>query len=261
MGVNRMAAATYLYCIVAAPRTPSLRRVPRGLPGTGPVRLVDLPSPRGGRWLVVADAPLARYGEKVLNARLADLAWVSRAAIAHEAVVEAFIGAPAVVPMKLFTMFATDERARSQVAADPSRLDRVLKRVGGHREWGVRVTLNRAKAAPAPLPRGRASGGAGYLAQKKAHRDATAESSRQAKQAASALFEGLAPLASDARRRGTAELPAGGGPLLLDAVFLVRATGEKRFARAVETRARTLAAAGCEVVLSGPWPPYGFVGD
>src|SRR5438045_3748029 len=85
--VNR-GRATYVYCFVVAPKRPRLTRVPAGLPGTGPVRLLDV-GPH--RYLAVADAPLARYGEAAIRRGLADLAWVSRAAVAHEAVVEAFI--------------------------------------------------------------------------------------------------------------------------------------------------------------------------
>jgi hypothetical protein len=89
--------------LIAAIRRPALPRVPAGLPGTGPVRLLDV---NGGvanarrisrrpakQWLAVADAPLARYGEASINRRLSDLDWVSRAALAHESVVESFIGA------------------------------------------------------------------------------------------------------------------------------------------------------------------------
>ena len=54
------AKATYVYCAVQAHRKPNLGRAPSGPPGLGEHRLLD-----GGRglWLVVADAPLSRYGE------------------------------------------------------------------------------------------------------------------------------------------------------------------------------------------------------
>jgi hypothetical protein len=41
-----------------------------------------------GLFLVVADAPLARYGDDAIQRGLSDLDWVSRAAVAHEGVVE-----------------------------------------------------------------------------------------------------------------------------------------------------------------------------
>src|SRR5213083_2095260 len=107
----------------------------------GRVRLLDV---RGGRFLVVADAPLDRYGEDAINRGLSDLNWVSRAAVAHEAVIEAFIAAPAVLPMKLFTIFASDDRAREHMRRDARRIDALIRRVANHQEWGLRVVLDRA---------------------------------------------------------------------------------------------------------------------
>src|SRR5713226_6292630 len=135
---------TYVYCLVAASRPPSLTRVPRGLPGMGRVRLLDVSR---GRFLVVADAPLDRYGEDAINRGLSDLDWVARAAVAHESVVESFIAASAVLPMKLFTIFTSDDRALDHVQRDASRVDALLRRVANHHEWGARVVLDRARAA------------------------------------------------------------------------------------------------------------------
>src|SRR5258706_6060813 len=106
---------TYVYCVIAAARRPRLTRVPPGLPGMGPVRLLDV---EGGLFVAVADAPLNRYSEAAINRGLTDLDWVSRAAVAHEAVVESFITETAVLPMKLFTIFTSDDRAMAHVRAD-----------------------------------------------------------------------------------------------------------------------------------------------
>ena len=68
------ATATYLYCLVQREHAPVLARAPRGLPGTGRVRALDAGD---GLWLVVAEAPLSRYGSAPLEARLRDLEWVA----------------------------------------------------------------------------------------------------------------------------------------------------------------------------------------
>src|SRR5262244_1108927 len=135
---------TYVYCVIAAPRRPRIRRAREGLTGTGPVRVLDVDA---ALFLAVADAPLDQYGEAAIKRGLADLDWVSRAAVAHEAVVEAFGGATAVLPMKLFTIFMGDERVRAHVRHDRQRIAAMVKRVANHQEWGVRVTLDRARAA------------------------------------------------------------------------------------------------------------------
>jgi hypothetical protein len=241
----------------------------------GPVRLLAVGDPRavkrlrsGGlrKWLAVADAPLSRYAEEAINSRLSDLDWVSRAAVAHEGVVEAFIDAAAVLPMKVFTIFTSDERALEHLRGEQGRIDAVLKRVADHREWGVRVVLDRARptvgklAVATPAARGRQSG-IRYLARKKAQRDVAAELAGRASDTLAELYDLLAGQASLAKRRAAGELPVTGGPLLLDAAFLVRASRSARFRSLVAREARTLDREGYRVTLSGPWPAYSFIQD
>lgn len=255
---------TYVYCIVAADRRPSLARVSRGLPGASPVRLVDMAD---GRWLAVADVPAREYGEHRINRRLADLEWVSRAAVAHEAVVESFRSATAVLPLKLFTIFTSDARAVEDLHARRGRIESMIKRVARHDEFGVRVVLDRRKAAAAAQRSGgagapgHAPSGIAYLARKKAQRDAAAELAGHARDTVSDLYDRLAARARLARRRPAAEMPVHGGPLLLDAAYLVPRATAKSFRAEVARAARSLGRHGYDVTLSGPWPPYTFVKD
>jgi hypothetical protein len=216
-----VAAATYVYCLIAASRRPPLSRVPRGLPKLGPVRLLDVGE---GLFAAVADAPPDRCDPAAIK-ELADLARLSRAALAHEAVVESFTSASAVLPMKLFTVFTTDHRAVEHVRAKHRHIATVVKRVAEHQEWGVRVLLDRA-------PSGRS--GIAYLALKKAQRDA-----------GGALYDRLAIRARLARWRPASELPRQA------ASFQALAARE----------CRALAHHGCRASFSGPWPPYSFMQD
>jgi hypothetical protein len=257
------AAGTYVYCVVAADRRPRLTRVPAGLAGTGRLRLLDV---EAGLFVVAADAPLDKYGEAAISRGLANLDWVSRAAMAHEAVVEAFIGETAVLPMKLFTIFMSDERALAHVRADRQRVAAMVKRVANHQEWGVRVILDRTRAAAQQRPkaagRSRAeSSGIAYLAHKKAQRDAAAELATNARQTVAALFDRLSSRARDARRRTASELPMQGGPLLLDAAFLVARARAAAFQTLTAREAKSLERQGYGLTVTGPWPPYTFVQD
>ncbi len=253
--------ATYVYCLVAAARRPRAARAP-GLAGAGAVRLVEQGTAAGSRlqkWLVVSNVPLDRYGESAINARLSDLDWVSRAAVAHEAVVESYIGAAALVPMKLFTIFADDARAVARLGAQNDRINAALKRVRGRVELGVRVALDRQR--PAASRPARVDTGAAYLAGKKAQRDRAAELAVNAREVVGDLYDDLSRLSSEAVRRSASEMPVRGGPLLLDAAFLVPRTRADRFRRTVARRAKDLAGDGYRVSLSGPWPAYSFVRD
>jgi len=248
---------TYVYCVVAAERRPAVTRT-RGVAGT--VRLIEQGRAAAlKKWLVVSDVPLDRFGEAAINAKLSDLEWVSRAAVAHEKVVESFSNAAAVVPMKLFTIFTDDDRATANFRARGEVVDAAIKRVRDRIELGVRVTLDGARSQ-APPPR-RASTGAAYLAGKKSQRDRAVELARNAREVVAELYDQLSTVASDAIRRPASELPIKGGPLLLDAAFLVPRTATARFRKVVERRAKELEPGGYRIALTGPWPPYSFVRD
>ena len=256
--------ATYAYCVVSNRARPRAARAVRGLPGTGPLRVLDVDR---GLFLVVADAPLALYGEQAIDRGLGDLDWVSRAAVAHEAVVESFIDASAVLPMKLFTLFASDKRAVAHVRGERRRIVGAATRVANHDEWGVRVIFDASRAARRAAAAAARSGGNGktsgraYLAQKKAHRDAGIERAEVARATIAALYDRMAARATEARRKAPNDLPVQGGPLLLDAAFLVPRSRAKTFQALAAREAKALARDGYGLTLTGPWPPYSFVQD
>ena len=102
--------AAYLYCVVRSARAPRMGRVPDGLPGASrPAAVEAAPS----MWLILTSVPLTEYGPDALESKLRDLDLVAELAVAHESVVEFFARASGVtvVPMKMFTMFSSVERA------------------------------------------------------------------------------------------------------------------------------------------------------
>ena len=146
----KSSTAVYLYCVVRAGRRPALARVPHGLAGAAPPEAHRL---AGSLWLITAAVPMNVYGPEALEPRLRDLDWVSETAVAHEAVVEHFSrgrGA-VVVPMKLFTMFSSLDKAIEEVGEGRAAIARAMKRIAGCYECGVRVA--RLPAAPVEAPR------------------------------------------------------------------------------------------------------------
>ncbi len=256
-----MSTATYLYCLVRGDREPAVAAAPGGLPDCAPPRALAV---EDRLWLVVADAPLPRYSGESIQEKLSDLSWVSDCALAHEAVVEHFADAEAVLPMKLFTLFSSDERALAHVRGSRERLDRVLDRVAGQVEWGVRIHLDEARAREVMAERarggdGRQGAGTSFLLRKKVEKDASRELIAQLREEMDTVFASLAAVASEAVRREPAASPEAGGRLLLDAAFLIPAARGAELEAAVESCAARLAPQACDVTLTGPWPPYHFI--
>jgi hypothetical protein len=246
--------AIYVYCVVEAKTLGG--RVPNGLPGGVRPSRLDLGR---GLWAVVSEVPLSKYGPAQIEAGLRNLEWVAEVAVAHESVVEHFAtrrGAT-VVPMKLFTMFTSPARAISDLRGRRPILTAALRRVRGCDEWGVRLVGRPRRSTPAAAPlTGRS--GAAFLAAKKQARDARRDALLQVSEAVESAYDLLAPLSRDSRRR--TDFPESAvAPPLLDAAFLVPAARKASFRAAAKRAAVACRAAGVELTLSGPWPPYNFV--
>jgi hypothetical protein len=249
---------TCVYCVVRARRPPSLIGAPRGLAGATRLRALQVGD---DAWIVASDVPASRYGEAALERGLRDLGWVSRCALAHAAVVKHFANAPAVVPLKLFTLFTSDASAVAQIGRARRSLERALDRVAGCAEWAVRVAYDPARDGGARPPRRRDLTGAEFLRRK---RDAVASSRAsiaRARTRAAAALRGLDAIARESRARRTLEPAGGASAVILDVAYLVPASRRARFADAVARAAHRVEDAGQAVTLTGPFPPYNFVGE
>jgi hypothetical protein len=250
-------ALTYVYCLVRGARRPPLPPTSAGLPGSRNLRLIDA----GNRlWMVAATVDASAFDETALSQGLQRLEWIGPRAMAHEAVVEHYLSATAVLPMQLFTMFTSDERAVEHVTRDRVRIERILARLDRHHEWGLRLTFDQAATKAAIEEAGRPAGASGvaYLRHKRDLLEATRGSLTRARTGATRLYKAMAREATEARRRRATEA-APDSRLLLDAAFLVPVRRTAAFRRALAAHARGLAATGIVVSLTGPWPPYNFI--
>jgi Gas vesicle synthesis protein GvpL/GvpF len=202
------ASLTYVYCLVRSARRPSLRGAPDSIAPGCQVRLLEAGA---GLWAVVSRVPARQFDEAALASGLQNLDWVGRRAIAHEAVVEHFMSAPAILPMQLFTLFTTDDRALQHVRRERRSIERILSRLEHQLEFGVRVTFDeaaardaaRARLAKASARPSRADGsrGASYLARKRDQLAADRVQLADARSRADALYATLSGDATAAERR------------------------------------------------------------
>jgi hypothetical protein len=252
---------TYVYCLVRSPKNPAVDAA-GAMPHSRGVRAVHVGP---ATWAIVSSVPAREYDEAALAAGLQNLDWVGRRAMAHEAVVDRFLTAPAVLPMQLFTLFTSDERALDHVARDRARIERLLTKLSGHIEWGLRLSFDEraARQAVEDDHRSRATragqSGAAYLARKRDLFDVTRVRLTKARTAADRLYRAMSRVATESRRRRSTEQATPGSRLLLDAAFLVPARRAGSFRNALRQQARKLSGSGLVVSLTGPWPPYNFV--
>jgi hypothetical protein len=243
--------ATYVYCLVQSAKAPSTRGVPGSVPGAGVPRVLAIDR---DVWAVVADAPLERFTGEALQQELQDVEAISRHALAHASVIEFFFQRAPVIPLKLFTLFSTDEKTREHVRGRLAPLKRMFAALRGLEEWGVRIVAGDVEAESARA----LDSGRDYLQVKKRLHDQTVAPSRAAMRAANDALKALGRIASKTRKE--AFPPAGQGrPYVVGASFLVKA-GKREAWRAYSAKlGAALAAQGHRLEMSGPWPPYHFV--
>ena len=242
----------YVYCIVQSETAPPTART-KPLPGAAPPRAVGIGA---SRWLVVADVPRSRFDAEALSARLHDLDWLGRCAVAHDAVVMNMMKTGPVVPMRLFTIFASEARAAAEVRRAARQISRTLRRVAGRAEYGVRISAasGGARAAPSkPVRTGRS-----FLEHKRDQLAARRRPASVAPEERARVFQRLAALSDAAQER---PIPMDGARVWLDGAFLVALSDAPAFRREVRRLSRELLTDGHELVLTGPWPPYSFLGE
>ena len=245
--------ATYAYGLLERKTRPAVERAPAGLPGLGPLRALPVSD---GLWLLAAPAPLARYGAEPIERGLRDLDWVSACAMGHERVAEHFLGQGTLLPMKLFTLFTSEEAAVAHSRGDVRRVTRLRERLRGRAEWGIRLR-RRDDAAPARRPAAKARSGREFLERKAELRELSRGERSGDRARAARVLKTLRKLAA---AHVLKELPAEAGRLLLDAVLLVDRSKTALLRRTVAQEERALAREGIDLVLTGPWPAYHFLG-
>jgi hypothetical protein len=246
---------SYVFCLIRSDRQPTMRRIGEGMPGGRDLRAIRVGEQL---WAIVQSVPETDYSETPLTRGLQNLDWVGPRAIAHERVIESFLSARALLPMPLFTLFTSDHRAAQHMQSDAARIRRLLKRVEGKVEWGLRLTFDE-KAARAKVSSRPVTSGTEFLARKRDVLDSSRTRLKAAQGAADRVYTSLSRLATAARRRTSLERAAPGSRLLLDAAFLVPAGKSGAFRTAVRQQARDRKAAGVAMSLTGPWPPYNFI--
>jgi hypothetical protein len=272
------ATLSYVFCLVRSARRPVVRGVPDGMPGGTDLRAIEVGDQL---WAIVETVREADYGEAALALGLQNLDWVGERAMAHERVTERFLSATALLPMQLFTLFTSDDRVIEHVRADRRRIARILKRIDRKVEWGLRLTWDEKTAREkverkhAGLPRRSrdssaeargakaeaAKAGVAYLARKRDILDVNRAQLTDARAEAGRVYKAIAREATEALRRTSLERAAPGSRLLLDAAFLVPATKAAAFRAALRKHTRALSGSGVAVSLTGPWPPYNFIGE
>ncbi|MFK4068225.1 GvpL/GvpF family gas vesicle protein [Streptomyces sp. NPDC029674] len=222
---------------------------------------------------LVGPVPERDFSEQALRAHLEDLDWLSDTARAHQRVIDALTSVTCPLPLRLATVFRDDSGVRAMLEDGAERFHRVLERIDGRVEWGVKVYLqpqseepaaaSRASAATTPRQSGPGSG-RDYLRRRRSQRTAQEEGWQRAETFARGLHETLSGHADDSRLHApqNSELSRTPGRNVLNAAYLVNRADSEEFVELVDrTKDQEEGTSGLRVELTGPWAAYSFTGD
>jgi hypothetical protein len=208
-----------------------------------------------GLWLAVADVPVKEYSKSAIERCLQDLDCVSTRAVAHQATIAAFFQRWPVIPLKLFTIFETEERAVAHIRRRLVQVRRLFSTVRHREEWGIRLTIHPGEL-PTPPPAHIVGSGRDYLEAKKSRRRHVSEAAGVAHKEARRALSSLSKIAERTRRQKSMGADA---RAVLQAAFLVSSRRSNAWKAHARTLGMRLAKRGCRIEITGPWPPYNFV--
>ena len=248
---------------VADDAAPPFTSGPIGVGGS-PVR----PLSAAGLTALVGSVAQSEFGEAALRRNLEDLEWLERTARAHHEVIETIAKERPVVPMRLATVYSSDEVAAGMLQERASDLRQVLTRLTGRSEWGVKAHVavphdgDDGAGSQQPETDDPASGpGAAYLRRRRAQLTARQDARQQAVASAQAVHAELDRISASARLYPpqSPEIAGPSGSMVLNAAYLVADGCAEEFGAAVTELAARHGA--LKLTLTGPWPAYSFVGQ
>ena len=282
----------WAYCVLSADSPHPVHQ-----PGVAPTGTVE-PIEAAGLTALVSRVPRAEFGEQPLRRNLNDLTWLERVARAHESVLERTLEESTIVPLRLCTLYESDEGVRDMLTREAPALLGALELLAGREEWSVKVLVDPARLAEEARSRSdqvKALEGELALADLSVvekRLDKTQRAARTGEKEAKAelpvlekangflkdgrgLWEAkltahemtvLKPLQLltvkpilYAANVTDAELSGHEGDMLLNSAYLVERERVSELQDLATRLEQDHRALGARIELSGPWPPYNFV--
>ncbi|WP_067864062.1 GvpL/GvpF family gas vesicle protein [Nocardia shimofusensis] len=214
---------------------------------------------------VVGSVPLAVFGEQPLRSNLEDLDWLDGVARTHDAVVSALARRAPTVPMRLATVFLDDDRVRALLEGRRADFESALVLVEGRTEWGVKGYGDREALTAAVAAAGAADGAGGgsgtaYLRRRRAQLTAQDTVEQETAERVEQIHQALVREAAAGKRQPATDpaLSRTKEWMVLNGSYLVDDDRSESFATAVAALGERFP--GIRLELTGPWPPYSFVG-
>ncbi len=222
---------------------------------------------------VVSEVDLSKFNAKTIEEKLReDAKWTEENVKQYHEVIAKANKAGVVIPMKFGTVYKTKENLEAMLATNYGKFKKLLARLEGKQEWGVKGYLEYKRFAGilktkdkkmqkfekrrSSLPEGMKW----YMDRKS---DGLIEERIEYKveEELQKIISKLEKLAEDVRFNDflPKELSEPGKDMILNVACFVRNDALGEFKNLMQNLADECGALGITFVFTGPWPPYNFV--
>ena len=215
---------------------------------------------------VFTPVPREEFSQEAIDRRAGDLEWLGAIGYRHQAVVSALMKTTAVIPLRAFTLFSSEDALGAYLDQNAAMLRAMLGRLSGKQEWTLRIEFDPQRWRDALVARvaslrdlqqqiDSSAPGKGFLLGKKldeerkrASRAAEQEVVREIERA---VLDKLAcETVAESREQREGAFP--------QINVLLNRDEEARLHELRNHLADRYSGDGITLAVSGPWPPYTF---
>ncbi|MEX2431088.1 MAG: GvpL/GvpF family gas vesicle protein, partial [Dehalococcoidia bacterium] len=220
----------------------------------------------------VSEVPAHLFQEDALNALLQDMTRVGAYALRHDEAIRALMAsAPALVPLAFGTVYVSPTGIVDLLNRNADQFHRLLAELDGKQEWTLKVRVDTGRVtATAENMSSEAqrlaeklqtsTTGRAYLLEKQRLQAIAKEAARLQADALEDLLQGLGNTAAAVTVDDLPQQDPSPLVLALKAALLVDAQRLEELRAGIDALQEQHAAAGLSLEVTGPWPPYSFVG-
>jgi len=224
---------------------------------------------KGGGVVAIATPVKANeFSQDAIDSHAGNLDWVGAIGYRHQGVVAELMRDTAIIPLRAFSLFSSEEALQKYLGENGESFKRMLQRFDGKQEWTLRIEFEPQRWSDSLTSRvdslrslaaeiETAAAGKAFLLRKKLD-EAKKSASKEAEQQVVSEIErtvldklGCDTIAESRQQR------AGAFPQIN---VLLNRDEESRLQDVQNALNDQYADAGVTVAVTGPWPPYSFVG-
>jgi len=206
------------------------------------------------------------FSQAVIDARARDVEWLGGIGYRHQSVMSTLMHGGTIVPLRAFTLFASEENVKSHLDGHRESITSLLDRLDGKEEWTLRVEFDPQLWSDALIHRveslrllaaevTEAAAGKAFLLRKKleeekkrASRDAEQQVMQEVEQAVMTKLP--CDTVAETRQQRSGAFP--------QINVLLERDENARLQELRDELAERYRDEGVTLALTGPWPPYTF---